>query len=44
MVIQANNLLHFLDHTWEFCRLGTRANKSMTAFWPPGHVAIDDRR
>jgi hypothetical protein len=34
--IQANNLLHFLDHTWEFCRLGTRANKPMTTFWPPG--------
>jgi hypothetical protein len=34
--IQANNLLHFLDHTWEFCRLGARANKPMTTFWPHG--------
>ncbi len=34
--IQANNLLHFLDHTWEFCRLGTRAGKPRTTFWPPG--------
>jgi hypothetical protein len=34
--IQSSNLLHFLDHTWEFCRLGARANKPMTTFWPQG--------
>lgn len=34
--IQPGNLLHFLDHTWEFCRLGTRANKPTTTFWPQG--------
>lgn len=32
----AGNLLHFLDHTWEFCRLGLRAGKPKTTFWPPG--------
>jgi len=34
--IQPSNLLHFLDHTWEFCWLGLRAGKPRTTFWPPG--------